>query len=91
MLMNKQSCFFKSASCSRLDIKNKVLVTGMASTSCYVDLVSSVQRSRVLSDSPGRVDFAVGIANSVLNLPNGQAKVSRQLKLQKNCIQSCSS
>ena len=89
--MNKQSCFFKSASCFRLDIKNKLLVNGMPSTSCYVDLVSSVQRSRVLPDSPGQVDFAVAIANSVLNLPNGQAKFSRQLKLQKNCIQSYSS
>ena len=81
MLMNKQSCFFKSALCFRLDIKNKVLVNGMASTSCYVDLVSSVQRSRVLSDSPGRVDFAVGIANSVLNLPNGQVNFFEEFKL----------
>lgn len=87
--MKKQSCFFKSASCFRLDIKNKLLVNGMASTSCYVGLVSSVQRSRVFSDNPGGVDFAVGIANSVLDLHNGQAKFSRQLKLQKNCIQSC--
>ena len=25
-----------------------------------------------MSDSPGLVDFAIGLVNSVLNLPNGQ-------------------
>ena len=27
---------------------------------------------KVLSDSPGLVDFAIGLVNSVFNLPNGQ-------------------
>ena len=27
---------------------------------------------RVLSDSPGLVDFFIGLMNSVLNLPDGQ-------------------
>ena len=27
---------------------------------------------KVASDSPGLVDFAIGLVNSVLNLPNGQ-------------------
>ena len=27
---------------------------------------------KVLSDSPGPVDFAIGLVNSVINLPNGQ-------------------
>ena len=27
---------------------------------------------KVLSDSPGLVDFAIGLVNSVSNLPNGQ-------------------
>ena len=27
---------------------------------------------KVLSDSPGLVDFAIGLVNSVVNLPNGQ-------------------
>ena len=26
----------------------------------------------VVSDSPGLVDFAIGLVNSVFNLPNGQ-------------------
>ena len=29
---------------------------------------------RVVSDSPGLVDFAIGLVNFVLNLPNGQVK-----------------
>ena len=27
---------------------------------------------KVLSDSPGLVDFSIGLVNSVLNLPDGQ-------------------
>ena len=29
---------------------------------------------KVVSDSPGLVDFAIGLVISVLNLPNGQMK-----------------
>ena len=36
-------------------------------------------------DSPGLVDFAVGLVNSVINLPNGQMKFFEEFKLQKNC------
>ena len=40
---------------------------------------------KVMSDCPGLADFAVGLVNSVLNLPY------KHIKLQKNCNQSCSS
>ena len=30
-----------------------------------------------MSDSPGLVDFAIGLVNSVLNLPDRQVKVLR--------------
>ena len=34
---------------------------------------NSTQRAtKVLSDSPGLVDFAIGLVNSVFNLPDGQ-------------------
>ena len=34
-----------------------------------------VQRAKkVVSDSPGLVDFAIGLVNSVLNLPDGEVK-----------------
>ena len=44
---------------------------------------------KVMSDSPGLVDFAIGLVNSVLNLPEGQVKVVGEFKLQTNCNQCC--
>ena len=39
-----------------------------------------------MSDSLGLVDFAIGLVNFVLNLPDGQVKYFEELKLQiKNC------
>ena len=40
---------------------------------------------KVMSDCPGLVDFAIGLVNFVLNLPNGQVKFFEEFKLQKNC------
>ena len=42
-----------------------------------------------MSDSPGLVDFAFGLVNSVLNLPDGQVNFLGKFKLQKDCNQSC--
>ena len=36
--------------------------------------VSGQCAKKVVSDSPGLVDFAIGLVISVLNLPNGQMK-----------------
>ena len=44
-----------------------------------------------MSDSPGLVNFAVGLVNAVLNLLDGQVRFIGEFKLQKNCNQSCSS
>ena len=38
-----------------------------------------------MSDSPGQVDFAIGLWNSVINLPDGQVKFFEEFELQKNC------
>ena len=38
-----------------------------------------------MSDSPRLVDFAIGLVNSVLNLPHGQVKFFEEFKLQRNC------
>ena len=40
---------------------------------------------KVVSDSPGLVDFAIGLVNSVINLPDGQVNFFEEFKLQKNC------
>ena len=61
-------------------------------------LVSEKQHSytsqhamKVMSNCPGLVDFAIGLLNSVLNLPNWLVKVLGEFELQKNCSQFCSS
>ena len=38
-----------------------------------------------MSDSLGLVDFAIGLVNSVLNLPDGQVAFFEEFNLQKNC------
>ena len=40
---------------------------------------------KVVSDSPGLVDFAIRLVNSVINLPDRQVKFFEEFKLQKNC------
>ena len=40
---------------------------------------------KVVSNSPGLVDFAIGLVNSIINLPNGQVNFFEEFKLQKNC------
>ena len=44
---------------------------------------------KVLSNSLVLVDFAIGLLNFALSLPNGQVKFFEKFKLQKNCNQSC--
>ena len=38
---------------------------------------------KVVSDSPGLVDFASGLVNSVLNFPEGQMEIFRRIKITK--------
>ena len=42
-----------------------------------------------MSDSPGLVDFAIGLVNSVLNLLDGQAKIFRRIKITKVLYDKC--
>ena len=44
---------------------------------------------KVVSNSLGLVDFAIGLLNSALNLTKGQVKVVEKFTLQKNCNQCC--
>ena len=47
-------------------------------------MICNQQRAKkVMSDSPGLVDFAIGIVNSVLNLPDGEAKIFLRIKITK--------
>ena len=48
----------------------------------YHVYMMTVQRAKkVVSNSPGLVDFATGLVNSVLNLPYGQVKFCKEFKL----------
>ena len=38
-----------------------------------------------MSDSPGLVDFAIRLVNSVLTLPDGQVRYFEEFNLQRNC------
>ena len=52
--------------------------------------VNALQRAKkVVSDSQGLVDFAIGLVIFVLNLPDGQVLFFGKFKLQKACNQSC--
>ena len=53
--------------------------------------INQFQRAKkVVSDSPGLVDFVIGLVIFVLNLPDGQVLfLGGKFKLQKDCSQSC--
>ena len=40
----------------------------------------SQRAKKVVSDSPGLVDFAIGLVNSVVNLPDGQVRFFEQFE-----------
>ena len=42
--------------------------------------------TKVVSHSPGLVNFTTRLVNSVLNLPNGKVKFFEEFKLLKNCV-----
>ena len=50
---------------------------------------TSQHAKKVVSDSPGPVDFAIRLVVFVLNLPDGQVLFFEKFKLQKDCNQSC--
>ena len=49
------------------------------STSCHYLQCAK----KVMSNSPGLVDFVIGLVNSVLNLSDGQAKIFLRIKITK--------
>ena len=49
------------------------------------NLFSTQHAKTVVSDSPGLVNFAIGLVNSVFNLPDWQVMFFEEFKKQKNC------
>ena len=54
-------------------------------TKLRLNMLPTQCAKKVVSDSPVLVDFAIGLVNSILNLPDGQVKFLEEFKLQKNC------
>ena len=52
-----------------LDLKHYVVLSPIP-----LPLLFSQRAKKVVSDSPGLMDFAIGLVNCVLNLPDGQVK-----------------
>ena len=48
----------------------------------FTSLPDFQHAKKVVSDSPGQVDFSISIMNSFLNLPNRQVKIFGEFKLQ---------
>ena len=48
-------------------------------------MYSGQRAKKVVSESPGLVDFAIGLVDSVLNLSDGQVKYFEEFNLQKKC------
>ena len=74
----------------RNERRNSIVMTchyhDLGSAADWLKQISLAQRAKkVVSDSPLLVDFAIGLVNSVLNLPDGQLKFFEEFKLQKNC------
>ena len=46
----------------------------------YVRLCTIIMLQRAVSDSPGLVDFSIGLVNSVFNLPIGQVMFFEEVK-----------
>ena len=62
-------------------ITNLILVQIIVSSLTNVRKQNSRQRAKkVVSDSPGLVDFAIGQVNSVFNLPDGQVMLFEEFE-----------
>ena len=50
----------------------------------HIQILMPQQRAKkIVSDSPGLVDFAIGLVNSVLNLPDGQVMCFEEFEKQQ--------
>ena len=67
------------------------MISSFHCTLCIIWTCVLQRAKKVVSDSPGLVDFAIARVNPVLNLPKGQVKFFGKFTLQKNCNQYCSS
>ena len=73
-------CFLRSVTSANPGNFVEPLDTGPGCLKAW--LCYTRQRAKkVVSDSPGLVDFSIGLVNSVLNLPDGQEKIFLRSKI----------
>ena len=65
-----------------------IVLQNMLKTISDGDLLDQ-RAKKVVSDSPGLVDFAIGLVIFVLNLPDGQVLFFGEIQITKDCNQSC--
>ena len=64
--------------------KGCVRVFQNGEVSLWISIVPQ-HAKKVVSDSPGLLDFAIGLVNSIINWPDGQVKCFEKFKIQENC------
>ena len=83
-------CFINWVICTKVnDLVNTLILDNLQEIVAFFSLKVYKRYDqgvkKVVSDSLGLVDFAIGLVNSVINLPDGQVKFFEEFNLQKNC------
>ena len=76
-------CFTLYKLCGAILVEN--IDDNFNSSAKFSHLIIKQRAKKVVSDSLGLPDFAIGLVNSVLNSPDGQMMVFEEFKLKKNC------
>ena len=75
-----------------LPLKSKSFFQCCSTLLYWVSTALNQRAKKVVSDSPGLVDFAIGLVNSVINLPDGQVNFFLRNSNYKRTVKSiCSS
>ena len=76
---------FLHTQCTPSNVHN-IEIEALSNCNNFGCMKVAIQRAKkVVSDSLGLRDFAIGLMNFVLNLPDGQVKCFEEFKLLKNC------
>ena len=73
MFLQIQLSLYKCISIAlRKSVKKNIIILLQGFCTLKLKLLNEQRAKKVVSDSPGLVDFAIGLVNSVFNLPDGQ-------------------
>ena len=70
---HQNGCDLKQGTNFLEEKSERILLNNHVNQECFLEYFLVNQRAKkVVSNSPGLVDFAIGLVNSVFNLPDGQ-------------------